>query len=542
MARFRLLGPVRYRTAAGWSGVRAAQPRAVLALLLVEAGRTVSVDRLVDELWGDRPPRTARNTVQGYVMRLRRAVGGPLLTRERGYELVIGDDDLDSAVFERLTAGSRTRAAPEALAEVERALTLWDGPALADVPPTPTVTAEAARLEQRRLAALEHRCRLQLRLGQHAEIVHDLASLVAEHPLREELRAGLMLALYRSGRRADALASYRQCHELMTAELGIEPGPDLRELHRAILADDPGLRSAEGAAAAAVPAQLPAAVPGFTGRRDHLRRLDSLLGAPGAEPGAVAVVAVTGPPGVGKTALVTHWAHRVRDRFPDGQLHLDLRGYASDPPGRPIDALTQFLIALGTPADQVPTDVDAAARLYRSRLAGRRVLVVLDNANHPDQVRPLLPGDPGCVVLVTSRDQLTGLVARDGALGHRLGVLAADEARTLLEGLLGPARDAEARHLDRLAELCGGLPLALRIAAANLTGNPHRPITAYLDRLAEDRLAHLAVDGDPQTTVRAAFDLSYAALTPAARRLFRLLGLVPGPDIDAGAAAALAGA
>jgi DNA-binding SARP family transcriptional activator len=529
----------------GWLSIRAAQPRVVLAVLLAEAGQVVSADRLVDELWGEHPPRTALNTIQGYVVRLRKLLGGSeetrLLTRNRGYLLEVAEGALDSHVFDRLVeAGQRDVAAGELAAGVDQlveALALWRGPALHDVPASPVVTAEANRLEQRRLTALEARLGAELALGRHRESVDELQRLVAEYPLREQLRCHLMLAMYRCGRRAEALDVYRNGRAVLVAELGMEPGPELRELERAILADDRALTRTTTTARRVTPAQIPAGAAGFTGRDRLLRQLDGLLPSRGP---AVAIVTIAGTPGVGKTALAVHWAHRVRDRFGDGQLYVNLRGYAAGEPVRSIDALARFLHALGVSAEQVPTDVEEAAALYRSVLADRRMLVLLDNAHHPDQVRPLLPGAPGCLVLVTSRDALTGLVARDGARGLRLDVLTPAEANDLLTYLLGVDRvHAEPAAVIELAELCAHLPLALRITAANLG---EHTVAEYCELLrAGNRLAALQVDGDEQAAVRAAFDLSYAALPDDARRLFRLLGLVPGPDVTVAAVAALAG-
>jgi len=552
--RFQVLGPLRVWDGSMWSMIGASQQRLVLAVLLTEAGRVVSTDRLIDEIWGDQPPRAATTTVQRYVMRLRRLLGsGPvpaILTRDRGYELVIDDGDLDAAVFERLVdAGRRNLAAGEletAVTQLAEGLALWRGAVLADVPAAPTVVAQATRLDEVRLGALEDRLGAQLDLGRHAEIVDELRRLVDEHPLRERLRAQHMLALYRCGRRAEALDAYQRARRVLVDELGLEPGPELASLEQAILAgtDVAPTRPPEAASGGRVaPAQLPPTVAGFTGRAAALKQLDALLDRGGDAHQVLVVSTIAGTAGVGKTALAVHWAHQVADRFPDGQLHVNLRGYAAGPPLRPIDALARFLLALGVPAEQVPTGVEEAAGLYRSLLAGKRMLVVLDNAHQPDQVRPLLPGSSGCLVLVTSRDQLGGLVARDGAVRVNLDVLTPTEAQALLARLVGADRaGAEPGAVAELARLCGHLPLALRIAAANLMAEPPRAIADYAAALiAGDRLGALQVAGDWQAGVRAAFDLSYATLPGDAQRVFRLLGLVPGPDVTAEAAAALAG-
>ncbi|MDP9796797.1 DNA-binding SARP family transcriptional activator [Catenuloplanes nepalensis] len=555
--RFQALGTLRLRTGAGWSEITAARPRAVLALLLIADGRAVPMDRLVDEVWGDEPPRTAKNTIQTYVVRLRRLLGGgedcPLRTTDHGYALLTGPDEVDVAVFERAVTAARQRldaGAPEdAAGLLTGALDLWRSPPFADVPVSRSIEAEVARLEQDRLAALEARLGADLELGRHAAAVSALRGLVVEHPLREHARAMLMLALYRCGRRAEALDCYREGRALLADELGLEPAPRLRDLERAILRDADWLTPDTAATPAKppVPAQLPAPVHGFTGREAALAQLDA-LSARGAA--GLVIGSVVGTAGVGKTALAVQWAHRVRDRFPDGQLHVNLRGHAAGPPLRPIEALSAFLPALGVPAKDVPVSEAAAAGLYRSLMASRRMLILLDNAADPGQVRPLLPGGPGSLVLVTSRAELTGLIARDGAARVRLDPLPPAESRALITTLLDGAGD-EPDAVDDVARLCGGLPLALRIAAANVstrpsgtgpTGTgPHRRIADYAARLRRDRLAGLVADGDPEAAVRSAFDLSYTALPAPARRMFRLIGAVPGPDLDVAAAAALAG-
>jgi DNA-binding SARP family transcriptional activator len=547
LLRFQVLGSLRLWNGTAWTEIRAAQQRLVLAVLLAEAGQLVRTERLVDELWGERAPREALSTIRGYVMRLRRAIGEGadriVLTRDSGYELVVADDDLDAARFERL-ASEGVRASGEgrsadADARLSHALALWRGPAMADVPDSRTVAAYAGRLERTRLTAVEERLAVRLRLGRYAEVIDEASRLVETYPLGEQWWMSLVAALHRSGHRSEALKAYGRARAVTVAELGLEPGPALRELQQAILADDVD-SSTPPAVAVAVPAQLPPAVPGFTGRDAHLRRLDALLpGGPSPRP----VVAIAGAAGIGKTATAVHWAHRTRHRFPDGQLYANLHGFGAGPPLRPIEVLTRFLTALGVATDRIPSGEDAAAGLYRSLLAGKRMLILLDDASDAGQLRPLLPAAAGCLVLVTSRDQLRGLVARDGAVVLTLGVLAAGEAVTLLNRLLGADRAAaEPDAVAELAEVCGYLPLALRIAAADLTARSHGTVVAHVRRLrAGDRLGLLQVDGDPHAGVRAAFDLSYAALPDPARRLFRLLGLVPGADIGTGGAAALAG-
>lgn len=553
--QFRILGPVLVFDGAATAPIDAAQQRVVLSILLAARGRVVGTDRLIDELWADRPPRAATSTIQGYVMRLRRRLAAAgraeLLTRGRGYELVVDDVQVDAAVFERhLTAGRRLIADGDlesAVVRLSTGLDLWRGPALADVPRCPTVEAEALRLDQARLSALEVCIGAQLDLGRHAGVVDELHRLAHEHPLREKLWAQLIVALYRCGRRAEALDAYHRIRVRLVDELALEPGPELRDLQSAVLADDPRVARAAPAAAVGtpVPQQLPPDVSGFVGREQQVERLDSLLAmavTPHAAPGLPVISTIAGAGGVGKTALAVHWAHRVSDRFPDGRLYVDLRGYSGGRPLRAIDALARFLRSLGTPAAEIPADEDEAAAAYRSRLAGRRMLILLDNAADPGQVRPLLPGVPGCLVLVTSRDRLSGLTARDGAVGLSLDVFAPADARTLLTRLLGAGRvAAELRATDELAGLCGYLPLALRIAAAQLSHEPDMSIAGYVAELAGgDRLTALSVDGDPHAAVRTTFDHSYAALSVDARRLFRLLGLVAGPHLTVPAAAALA--
>jgi DNA-binding SARP family transcriptional activator len=551
--RFRVLGPVRVRTGAGWVSVEAEQQRVVLAVLLADAGRVVSVDRLADAVWGERPPRRAVNTVQAYVLRLRRLLGsGVVVTRGHGYELVAGRDDIDAGVFERLVFSGRQeleRGRHETgAARLAKALALWRGPVFADVPANPQLEARVAYFEQLRLTAEEHAAAALLECGQHEVVASRLHRLVEEQPLRERRWALLMTALHRGGRRAEALEAFHRARRVLHDELGLEPGLELRNIQAAVLAGElPPEDEAQpesvpvGTPRPTPPAQLLTDVSGFTGRDSQLKQLDAVLTA-GEDPAAhaVSITAIAGPAGVGKTALAVHWGHTVRHRFGDGQLYVDLRGHAAASPIRPIEVLARFLRALGVPSEEIPSDVDEASALYRSRLAGRRVLVLLDNARDADQVRPLLPGDRGCLVVVTSRQRLASLVARDGAFALRLEVLTDAEARGLLTTLLDAGRvQAELPAATELATLCGNLPLALRIAAAHVAARPSARIEEYVLRLRRAPLASLEIAGEPDAGVRATFDLSYAAQPDRARQLFRLLALVPGPDFTGSAAAAL---
>jgi DNA-binding SARP family transcriptional activator/tetratricopeptide (TPR) repeat protein len=542
--RFAILGPLEV---SGEDGQRlplgGPQQRALLAVLLLNAGRVVSTDRLIECLWGEEPPAAARSLLQGCVAGLRRALKAgagpdrqPLVTRAPGYCVEVRPDELDLDRFERLAAAT----------QLTEALALWRGPALDGLDGTALSACQAdiARLEERRLAVLEQRIDADLRAGRHASLVGELESLVRAHPLRERLWALLMIALYRADRQADALAAYQRLRRTLVDQLGMEPSATLRRVQGAILSGtdpakpDESTENAGTEPTRPVPAQLPPAVAAFTGRDEHLKYLDTLL-PDGA--GAAAIGVISGTAGVGKTALAIHWAHRVREWFADGQLYVNLHGYAPAPPMRPIEALAGFLQALGTPAEAVPVELDRASALYRTLVADKRMLVVLDNAYSADQVRPLLPGSAGCVVLVTSRDRLAGMVARDGARHLTLDVLGHHEAVTLLVRVLGAQRvQAEPEAGAELVERCARLPLALRIAAANLACHPRRRIADQVaDLVADDRLSALEIDGDADSAVRVAFDLSYDALAAPARLLFRRLGLVPGPDVTTAAAAAL---
>jgi len=471
----------------------------------------------------------------------------------------LSNDGTDVREVERLLRQAPQSPEPAEVARgLHRALNLWRGRPLADVTGVAWLEEQAERLDLLWLRVRQALSEARLAAGEHAQLVPELEQIAADHPLDERVHGQLMLALYRSGRQADALAVYHRLRHTLDEELGIDPGQALRDLETAILRQDPALSAPAAAATLAappapVPAQLPSAVPAFTGRTAELARLDALAGldagAAGAglgpaTPATVAICAVSGTAGVGKTALAVHWAHRVAGRFPDAQLYVNLRGF--DPAGAALDpgqALRGFLDAFGVPTARIPADLDAQAGLYRSLLAGKRVLVVLDNARSAEQVRPLLPGAPGCLAIVTSRDQLAGLVATEGARPLALDLLTAADARKLLVRRLGADRAVgEPEAVEAIITACARLPLALTIAAARAATSPGFPLAAIAAELQESGSALDPVDGgDLATDVRAVFSWSYHALSAGAARLFRLLGLHPGPDIPITGAASLAG-
>ena len=553
---FGLLGPLLVRRGEVMLPVAPGKQRAVLAALLLSADRVVSFDELTEALWGSAPPPSARVSVQNHVMRLRKALGDAarILTHPHGYQIRVDDSDLDVSRFEAHLAAARAAARDgfwdAAAGQARAGLALWRGEPLADVESDLLAARDIPRLAELRLQAAEVRLDADLRLGLHAEVIIELQRLAAAHPLRERLHGLLMLALYRDGRQAEALAAYARARQVLVAELGTEPGAGLREVHRQILTGDPALdppAQAPGAAdspAPSVPRQLPAAVSGFAGRTAELAALTGMLDEATESPGTVVISAIGGTAGVGKTALALHWAHQVAGRFADGQLYVNLRGF--DPSGVPMpaaDALAGFLRALGVPGQDIPPEADERAASYRSLLTSQRMLVVLDNARDEQQVRPLLPASPASLVIITSRNQLGGLAAADRARLVTLDVLSHDEAVHMLTARVGAARAAaEPGAVREIAALCGRLPLALAVAAARAQARPDFPLTALAAEL-QDRAGLDALDaGDPAASVRAVFSWSYRQLSAAAARMFRLLGLHPGPDISPAAAASLAAA
>ena len=548
-----VLGPVRVLVGGSPVAVGGPKQRLLLAVLACRAGRAVGTNQLIEALWGRHAPASAADNLRLYVHRLRRALGRDRIagSASSGYVLEVSPEHVDSHRFASLVAtGRETLSAGDpalALRLLGDALALWQGEPFADLANEPALHDQAARLRELRLAALESRIEADLRVGNHAAVTGELIGLVAEYPFRERLHAQLMLAYYRSGRQADALAVYYRVRTVLIDELGVEPGNELRDLHQAVLRRDPSLDDYRphpppwvNAVATQIPAQLPAGVADFVGRKAQLAHLDGLAATDDAA-ASVVIIAISGSAGVGKTALAVKWAHRVAGRFPDGQLYVDLRGHDSTRSSLPAAALAAFLQALGVPAGQIPAGEQAMAAMYRSLLAGRRVLVVLDNAAGAEQIRPLLPGDPGCLVLVTSRDALTGLTARDGARRLLLESLTAGEAATLLDRMIGSERvEAEPVAANTLARTCGHLPLALRIAAAQLQDEPGRSLADYVAAIRRvGPLVALRISGEDELAVRPAFDESYRNLAPPVAEVFRRLGLVPGPDFTVAAAAAL---
>ncbi|MFI9271110.1 AfsR/SARP family transcriptional regulator [Kitasatospora sp. NPDC052896] len=555
---FRILGPLEVAHEGVPVDVKGLRQQTVLALLLLEANRIVPSDRLVDGVWDEDPPTTSRGQIQIAISSLRQQLPsdelglGRIVTRAPGYLLRVADGELDLRLFDarvatgRRLADQRPRQAAE---ELRAALAFWRGPALSGIG-SRLVRAGVAQLDERRLVVLEECLELELGLGAHHKLVGELSTLVAANPLRERLRVLLMTALFRAGRQAEALEEYRRARETFVDELGIEPGEELRRLQQAILTRDPVLTGepavpAVGTPAAGTPATasehpaadpaapappsvprlLPAGIADFTGRAQTIERILAEPAGEAAGEQAVPVTVITGRGGVGKTTLAVHLAHRLASAFPDGQLFARLSNAAQ--PEKACDVLGRFLRALGVAAPAVPDGIEERAEMYRDRLAGRRVLVVLDDAVSESQVLPLLPGSAECRVLVTSRRRFTGLPAADRVEVSAFSQLSSAE---LLARIAGRSRiTAEPEAVAALCELCGQLPLALRIVAARLAARPHWSVSDLIERLTDesrrlDELRH------GEMGVRASISLTYESLSPDARRLFRLLALLETPS------------
>jgi len=552
--RIDVLGPLVVRR--GHAVITVASPmlRKLLCLLAIQPGHEVGFEEIIDTLWEGQTPRTCRQLVHTYVGGLRRSLNdgardSVVARTAQGYRLVVDAGQSDAAEFgELVTRAGRAAADGAALSAWQlyaEAVNCWRGPLLAGAGAWLQVHPAAIALTGRRTAAVLAWAELGLSLGKFSPLVPPLRTLAVEQPLHEGLAARLMLALAGAGQQAEALAVYQDLRDRLSGELGVDPGPEITSAHLRVLRGQlpgAGLAAVAGPRVSEPPAQLPTECVGFTGRADELRTLDRILGAEGAAKTAPVAV-VTGMGGVGKTALAVRWAWRHRSRYPDGQLYADLRGHAIIGPARPLEVLTGFLAALGEPAERIPEDEGQAAALLRTRLEGKRILLLLENALDAQQVRPLLPAAPGSAAIVTARDRMTGLIARDGAFAVVVRPLPDAEAAALLVASMGERGDGETPAMvAELAGLCAHLPLALRIAAANLAARPSYRLADYVATLASgDRLTGLAVPEDEQAAVRSAFELSCDTLKPELRRLFRLVGLAPGPDVTVPAAAALAG-
>ncbi|HEX2297717.1 MAG TPA: BTAD domain-containing putative transcriptional regulator, partial [Pseudonocardiaceae bacterium] len=512
-------------------------PRTLLAILLIRANHVVPADVLVDALWSGRRDQRAGKKLHLAVPRLRRALGDPARIRfgHGGYTLRLHPGELDAQRFESVLAeGLEAQSPDQAMPLLRSALGCWRGDPFGGVADAPLVRAEIDRLTERRLVGLEALYTAELAGGQAGAIVPELSELAGRYPLRERLQGLLMIALHHAGRRAEALGVYHRTRTALVDELALDPGPELQRLEHAILTGGPVLETTP----TAPPAQLPPGIPDFTGRTTQLAALHDHLGRGHPDrAGTSSVSAISGQAGVGKTALAVHAAHQLREHYPHGQLYVDLRGTQPQPMDTG-EVLARFLRALGVSGTAIPENATERGALYRSLLADRRMLVLLDNAAGEAQVRPLLPAAAGCAVLVTSR---TRPAALSGALFVDLDLLDPDQALDLLTRAIGPQRvAAELGAAREIVRLCGYLPLAVRVAAARLAARPHwrlaRLATALTDenhRLDELRLGDLEV--------RASLALSYEGLAPAGRRVFRRLGLLGGGDVPAWVSGALLG-
>jgi DNA-binding SARP family transcriptional activator/tetratricopeptide (TPR) repeat protein len=565
---FCLLGPLVVRQGGVPVAILPAKLRVLLATLLLNANQPVSLDELAEAMWGSAPPRSSRGTLRNHVKSLRKALPEPLSSRIRtqpgGYLFRVQAGELDIDRFYELLSSAKADtvngAFERAADQLCRCLALWRGEPLADVPSDVLTLRELPRLTEMRLQALAARIDADLQLGKHSDVIGELRKLTVVHPLRERFHALLMLALYRDGQQAAALAAYQNARRVLVDELAAEPGPELRRLERQILAADPILnapalsrrrdlthhepRHQEQRTRPAVPRELPAAVRHFTGRRREFIALTRMSGiaAPSAGGGAMISV-ISGTAGVGKTALAVHWAHMAAGHFPDGQLFANLRGYNPTGPVSAAEALVGFLRGLGVPGQNIPTELDELAGQFRSIVADRRVLVVLDNAASVEQVRPLLPGGTGCVAVITSRDSLPGLVAADGAQRLNVDPLPLGDAIQILRALVGDRVIDDPRAAETLAAQCARLPLALRLTAELAAAQPGRRLADLAADLADEgrRLDLLNAGGDSRSGLRAVFSSSYQSLDEQTALAFRLIGLLPGPDFDAYALAALTG-
>ena len=547
----RLLGAVEVVTDAGHTvQMGPPQRRTVLAALAMDAGRSVPVEVLLDRVWGAAIPEKARRALQAHIVRLRQCLRtctdgrADVVRRSGGYALTVDRDQVDLHRFRDLVARQRlTDASTDRVSLLRQAVGLWSGQPLVGLAGDWAAGVRASG-QSEYLDVVVAWARAEIAVANPAAAIALLTALVTEHPLEEPLAAALIRVLHAAGHTAEAMACYATVRQRLIEQLGTDPGPQLREAHQHVLRGTVDPQPDTDALAVVIPRQLPPAPAHFAGRADELAALTGMLSGPAKSRAAVVISAIGGTAGVGKTALAVYWAHRVADRFPDGQLYVDLRGFG--PSGSvlaPAEAVRRFLNALQIPLERTLVDLDAQAALYRSHLARRRMLIVLDNARDSAQVRPLLPASAGCLVLVTSRNELSGLVAADGAYPIDLDLLSVAEAHELLAQRLGTGRvTAEPDAVAEIIMRCARLPLALALVAARAAARPRLPLHVLAGELTDARQRWQLLTGDdPHTDVQAVFSWSYHALTPAAARLFRLLGLHPGPDIAAAAAASLAG-
>lgn len=536
---FRLLGQVEVAVDGSQVDVGHARQRCVLAVLAVEVNRVVTVEQLLDRVWDDRLPHRARQVASTYVSRLRRRLQGHATITRRGGGYVLEADPLsvDLHRFRHLLEQARTAAGAQSLALLEDAGRLWRGEAFEGLD-TPWIATIREGLARQRFAADNERVDRALAEGRHAELCAELIERADAHPLDERVAAQLMLALYRAGRQAEALTRFEEIRTRLASELGADPGPRLRALHRQILAADPGL-TPEPVPAADVPRQLPAPPRSFTGRLAELEQLDRAVGQ---GHGSVLISAIGGTGGIGKTWLALTWAHQHVHRFPDGQLFVDLRGFSPDSaPMNPAVAVRGFLDALGVEPVRLPLDLHAQTAMFRSLVSHKRMLIVLDNAADTGQVTPLLPGGTTCTVLVTSRTRLAGLITAHEAHHLRLDVLTEAESHALLTNRLGAARtEAEPDAVAEILRLCGGFPLALSIVAGRAHTEQDRPLAALAANLRDAGL-HAFDDDEPAAALPTVLSWSRQALSPVQARAFALLAAAPGPDIGSHAAADLLG-
>ncbi|MGW5720653.1 BTAD domain-containing putative transcriptional regulator [Amycolatopsis sp. NPDC003865] len=547
---FRVLGPAEVTADGHPVPLGGSRPLIVLAGLLLRANRVVPVDELGRWLWND-DRRRSKGALQTYVLRLRRALGDQVAIRTEsgGYLIELDDDRLDLSRFRALATRGKAAVdrgeSRQAATHFADALAQWRGPALLNVESDALHRDEVGQLAEERLRVREQWADALLDVGEYGTIVPELTRLTRENPLRERLHEQLMVALYRSGRQAEALDVYGRISGVLAEELGLDPGPALQRTRQAILTGTGDEHTGPGryrlGAEPQVPHQLPADLRTFSGREGDLKALHALLPEAIDAGTSTPIASVEGMGGIGKTTLAVHFAHEIADRFPGGQVYLNLRGYGPGEPVEPSAALEAMLAALGVPGEAVPADLDGRAASWRTHTAGRRLLVLLDNANRTEQVRPLLPG-PGCFVVITSRWQLRALVATHGARRFALEELGEEDAVELLASTIGfdrVSRDPAAT--ERFVRYCGGLPLAIRILAVRAAQFPELALDEFVDSLDADLLGAFDLADGEGTNIRSVLSYSYQALEPSTARLLRLLGLPTGVDFTAPAAAAVAG-